>query len=446
MMSTTGGDNTSGEITGGTVAAQSTESVHRERWIMLILASVQFITVLDFMIVMPLGPQLMRTMAIGPAAFGVIVSSYTFAAGAAGLVASAIMDRFARRTAFVTLYAGFLVGTLMCGLAENYLALVMARIVTGAFGGILGGLTMAVVGDVFPESRRGQATGSLMSGFAIASVAGVPLGMLLGTNFGWHVPFIVLAAAGAPSWWLAYRILPKLDGHLGHQTEPPLRALMGVFARVQHLNAFALIIALTISSFLIFPFLSAYLVGNVGMSEQQLPLIYIVGGVLSLFAAPAVGRLADRHGKLPMFRIIAPMSAVLMLVICHVPAGQIVMAIACFGALMVCNVGRMIPAMAMVTSSVAPRQRGAFLSANSSLQHMAGGVGAYLGGWVVTQDSGGHMLNFPILGWLAAAVALSSLWLAGRLRVHVAEQAPLSSPAVVAPVPAANIAAEAISP
>lgn len=445
-MSTTGGYQAGSDETGGNPAMQTTQLVHRERLVMLILASVQFITVLDFMIVMPLGPQLMRTMSIGPAAFGVIVSSYTFAAGAAGLVASAIMDRFARRTAFVTLYAGFLIGTLMCGLAENYVALVMARVITGAFGGILGGLSMAVIGDIFPEARRGQATGSLMSGFAVASVAGVPLGMLLGTNFGWHVPFIVLAVAGMPSWWLAYRILPKLDGHLGHQADHPLRALMGVFSRVQHLNAFALIIVLTISSFLIFPYLSAYLVGNVGMSEQQLPLIYIVGGALSLFAAPVVGRLADRHGKLPMFRIIAPISAALMLVICHVPAGQIVMAIACFGCLMVCNVGRMIPAMAMVTSSVAPRQRGAFLSANSSLQHMAGGVGAYLGGLVVTQDSAGHMLHFPVLGWLAAAVALSSLWLAGRLRLHVAEPAPVSSAAMVAPLPAANVAAEAISP
>src|SRR5207253_10864713 len=129
----------------------STHSRSRERLVLIILAAVQFTTIVDFMIVMPLGPQLMRTLEIGPAEFGLIVSSYTFAAGAAGLVASAIVDRFARRTAFMTLYAGFLLGTLLCGMATAYQTLVLARTATGAFGGILGGMTMTIIGDVFPE-------------------------------------------------------------------------------------------------------------------------------------------------------------------------------------------------------------------------------------------------------------------------------------------------------
>src|SRR5262245_28812893 len=165
----------------------------RERLVLLILAAVQFTTIVDFMIVMPLGPQLMRTLHIGPTKFGLIVSSYTFAAGVAGLVASSVVDRFARRTTCMVLYAGFLLGTLCCALAPNYEALVAARVVTGAFGGILGGLAMAIIGDVFPEERRGRATGSLMTGFALASVAGVPLGLFIGTEFGWHMPFIALA-------------------------------------------------------------------------------------------------------------------------------------------------------------------------------------------------------------------------------------------------------------
>jgi DHA1 family inner membrane transport protein len=391
--------------------------LQREQWVLLILAAVQAVTILDFMIVMPLGPQLMRSLNIGPAAFGVIVSSYTFAAGIAGLVASAVVDRFARRTTFMTLYAGFLIGTLLCGLAPNYLTLVLARTITGAFGGILGGLSMVVIGDVFPESRRGRATSSLMTGFAIASVAGVPLGLVLGTNFGWQMPFIALAIAGVPPLLLVPYALPKLAAPVGRVHVHPLRSLAGVFAHVNHLNAFALIFALTLSSFMVFPYLSAYLVGNVGMSEQQLPLIYIHGGLLTLVAAPIVGRMADRHGKLPVFRVIAPISAVLLVVITHLPPGSILLAIVVFGCLMVCNVGRMIPAMAMVTSSVEAHQRGAFLSVNSSIQHITGGLGAYWGGLIVAQGADGQILNFPIVGWLAAAAACSSLWLAGRLRV-----------------------------
>jgi MFS transporter, DHA1 family, inner membrane transport protein len=389
----------------------------RERLVLFILAAVQFTTIVDFMIVMPLGPQLMRTLHIGPAQFGLIVSSYTFAAGAAGLIASSIVDRFARRTTFVALYAGFLLGTVCCALAPNYQTLVLARIVTGAFGGVLGGLALAIIGDVFPENRRGRATGSLMTGFALASVAGVPFGLYLGTKYGWHVPFVVLAIGGIPALLLAPFALPPLNGHIGKSHTHPLRSIVETFSHANHLNAFALIIALMVGSFTVFPYLSPYLVANVGMTEEQLPWVYIAGGGLTLFAAPIVGRLADRFGKLVVFRRIIPISVVLLLVITNLPPVPLQIAVAVFGALMVFNVGRMICAMAMVTSSVEQRRRGAFLSANSSVQHMASGLGAYLGGLVVTQLPNGQIGNFWIVGLIAAGSTLLSLWLAGRVRV-----------------------------
>jgi len=408
-------------------AAGGPQQRRREQLVLLILAAVQFTTIVDFMIVMPLGPQLMRLLHINPAQFGLIVSSYTFAAGAAGLVASSVVDRFARRTAFLWLYAGFLLGTVLCGFAPTYSTLVAARVATGACGGILGGMSLAIIGDVFPEHRRGRATGSLMTGFALASVAGVPVGLYLGTNYGWHVPFIALAIAGLPALLLVPFALPPLDEHVGRSHAHPLRSLVETFSVPNHLNAFALIVTLMIGSFTVFPYLSAYLVSNVGMTEHQLPLVYIAGGALTLFAAPIVGRLADRHGKLKVYRLIVPMSALLLVTITHLPRLPAAVAVAVFGALMVANVGRMIPAMAMVTSSVDSRRRGGFLSANSSVQHIASGFGAYLGGAIVTQTSDGRIEHFGTVGWIAAAATLSSLWIAGRVRV--ADQ-PMSAEAI----------------
>ncbi len=398
---------------------------NHERLVLLILAAVQFTTIVDFMIVMPLGPQLMRVLEIGPAEFGMIVSSYTFAAGAAGLVASAIVDRYSRRATFMVLYAGFLLGTLFCALATTYVALVLARIVTGAFGGILGGMTMTIVGDVFPEERRGRATGSLMTGFSLATVAGVPLGLFLGTNFGWQVPFVALVIGGLPALLLTPYALPRLDGHVSHVHAHPLRSLVAAFSHTNHLNAFALIIVLMLAGFCVFPYISPYFVANLGMTEKQLPLIFIVGGAMTLLSSPIIGHLADRFGKLRVYRIITPFSALWFWGITHLPPVGIWAIVGIYAALMVCNVGRMIAAMALITSSVQPHLRGGFLSANSSVQHIASGLAASLGGLIITQDADGKLQNFGVVGWLAALATLSSLWLVGRIRVI--SSAPLSA-------------------
>jgi predicted MFS family arabinose efflux permease len=187
-------------------------------------------------------------------------------------------------------------------------------------------------------------------------------------------------------------------------------------------------VLLMIGSFTVFPYLSPYLVGNVGMTEQQLPLVYIAGGGLTLFAAPVIGRLADRFGKLTMFRVLIPFSVLMLLVITHLPPVPVAIAVALFGALMVCNVGRMIAAMAMIIGSVEPRRRGAFLSANSSVQHVASGLGAYLGGHIVTQSPTGQIEHFGTVGWIAAASTLASLWVAARVRTF--DQVPLSAEAI----------------
>lgn len=389
----------------------------RERLILFILAAVQFTSIVDFMIVMPLGPQLMQTLKIGPAEFGLIVSSYTFAAGLSGLVASAIVDRFARRTTFLVLYAGFLLGTFLCAVSPSYVTLVAARVATGGFGGILGGMAMTIVGDVFPEERRGRATGSLMTGFAVASVVGVPFGLFLGTNFGWQVPFVVLVVVGLPLLFLTPYAMPPLNEHVGKAQSHPIRSVIETFSLPNHVKAFILTIALMMGSFTVFPYVATYFVANVGMTEQQLPLIYVVGGGLTLFAAPIVGRLADQYGKLTIYRIMAPVSALLLLAITHLPRVHVWMALAVFGALMATNVGRMIAAMAMITGSVEPHRRGGFLSANSSVQHLACGVAASLSGLIISQNSPGAPIeHFGAVGWIAAICSGLTLWLAGYIR------------------------------
>ncbi|MFO0911146.1 MAG: MFS transporter, partial [Isosphaeraceae bacterium] len=371
--------------------------------ILLVLAAVQFTNIVDFMIVMPLGQQLMRSLAIDTFRFGLIVSSYTIAACVAGLIAAMVVDRFDRKRAFLSLYAGFLVGTLCCGLAQTYTLLLVARVVTGAFGGILGGMALSIVGDVFPEEKRGAATGALMSAFALASVAGVPLGIELGTRFDWHAPFFFLAALGTLILPIALFVLPHLRGHLegaGAGHEGAVAELRKTLANPAHWRAFALVVSLMLGGFLVIPYISPYMVSNVGVSERSLSLLYMFGGASTLFAAPLIGRLADRYGKLQVYRIVAPAAALMMLAVTHLPRVGLPLAIAATAGLMVGNAGRMVVAMAMVTSCVEPRRRGSFMSVNSAVQHLSTGLGAFLGGAIVTKSADGTLTHFPLVGWL----------------------------------------------
>jgi MFS transporter, DHA1 family, inner membrane transport protein len=390
----------------------------QEMILLLILASVQFTSIVDFMVVMPLGPQLMRKLEIDAGQFGMIVASYTVAAGVAGLLGSSIMDRFGRKSAFLTLYAGFLVGTLFCGLSTGYYMLLVARLLTGAFGGILGGMALAIIADVFPEDRRGRATGILMSAFAVASVLGVPAGIYLGGELGWHVPFLVLATLGLPVFIIGLRVLPPLRDHLQHASHlHPWVQIRQTFGHSNHLRAFALTVAVMLGSFSVIPYISLSLVSNVGVDETRgLPWVFVTGGVLTLIGAPLIGRLADRYGKLQVYRAVATIAIGLMLVVTNLPRVPLSVAVGVVGAFMLSNAGRMVAALTMITGSVERRLRGGFMSANSAVQHLASGLGAFVGGQIVVKTADGPLLHFSRVGLLAAVATALSLWLASRVR------------------------------
>jgi DHA1 family inner membrane transport protein len=397
--------------------AEARDARRGELVLLLILASVQFTSIVDFMVVMPLAPQLERTIGVDAPQFGSIVASYTVAAGVAGLVASSFLDRFSRKRAFLALFVGFLVGTLLCGLSFDYRSLLLARVITGAFGGLLSGAALAIVGDVFPEERRGWATGVLMSSFALASVLGVPVCLVIGTRYGWHVPFLILAALGLPILATAAFRLPPLREHLaGRAAIHPWAQFRETFSDPNHLRAFALTASIMLGSFSVIPYISLYLVKNVGVSEANLFYVYVAGGLLSLIGGPVIGKLADRHGKLRIYRVVAAIAAGLLLVLTNLPPVALAVAVATCGVLMLSNAGRMVAGLAIVTGSVDRSRRGGFMSANSAVQHLASGLAASIGGMLIVSPPGEAMRDYWKVGLFASSVTLLTLWLAGRVR------------------------------
>ena len=378
----------------------------------------QFTNILDFMILMPLAPQLMRLFAIDPRHFGFLVSAYTFAAAASGFVAAFWIDRFGRKRALLTMYTGFVLATALCGIAPSYELLLAARIVAGIFGGVIGALVLTIIADVVPYSRRARGTAVVSAAFSLAAVLGVPLGLWFATHYSWRAPFLALAAFSAIAWYVAWRVVPSLDAHLaGHEKRRPLAQLKAVFGVPNHLRAFAFMIALMTSVFLVIPFIAAYNVANVGLLETELPYIYFAGGLATLFTAPLIGSLADRYGKKRLFTILAFISIVPLVVMTHLPPLPLAGAVAASVLFFVFVPGRFGPAMALITGSVAPRLRGSFMSFNGAVQQLGAGAASLAAGLIVGRDAGGALTRFDWAGWCAVAATLAAIVLALRIRI-----------------------------
>ena len=389
-----------------------------EGWLLAVLAAIQFTAVLDFMIIMPLGPQYMRVFNIGPGEFGLIVSAYAIAAGIAGIAAGFFIDRFDRRNALLGLYLGFTIGTLLCAVANGYWSLVAARVVTGAFGGVTMGIVMAVIGDVIPEERRGRATGIVMSSFSVASICGVPVGLYLANTINWHVTFYALAGLCAlvlPGIWFA---MPHLRGHFEHHgDERPVERMAAIVRPREHQMALLFMAMLMCMGFVVFPYMATYMVQNVGMTEKQLPLIYLCGGVCTLVSMNLIGRWADRVGKKRVFVIMALLSMATVLVVTNLPHVALSFALVVSTVFMVCSSGRVVPAMALLTSSIEPRYRGGFMSINSSVQQLSSGFAAWLSGMIIGQQ-GGHMTRFGAIGAMSVAFGLAAIYLSRFLKTN----------------------------
>ena len=408
----------------------------QEKLLLFLLAAVQFTNILDFVIMMPLGPQLMPELGIGPRQFGLVISAYTFSAGITGLAAAFFLDRFNRKTALLALYLGFGLGTVACALAPGYGWLVVARVLTGAFGGVLGSLVLATVGDAVPEHRRGQAIGVVMGAFSVASVVGVPLGLYLASHFSWHLPFVVLGGLSLVIWAVIYFVMPDMRGHIGPRAVPfgeRAAAVFGLFGNPSVRFALLLTALMMLGHFSVISFMSPYLVSNVGFTNAQLSYVYLVGGAVTLVTSPLAGRLADRYGKVPVYTAFTLATLPVMLLLTRLtpaPLPQVLL----MAALLFAVSGRFVPATALATGVVPPQQRGSFMSLNSSVQQLAAGTAAYLAGLIVVKTADGPLLHFEWVGYLAVAGNLLSLLVVRRIGA--------AAPAEPTPAAARPVAAE----
>jgi predicted MFS family arabinose efflux permease len=392
-----------------------------EKLMLLSLAALQFTNVLDFMIMAPLGPQLMRSFSITTQEFGYLLSCYTISAGVSGFVSAFFADRFDRKVLLFWCYVGFLIGTLLCGIASSYEFLLFARLFTGAFGGILGATCLSIVSDIVPMARRGQAMGLVMASFSLASVLGIPIGLKLATSLpllGWHAPFQVLAVLGLPI-LLGIRIwVPSVKGHLRRDTprETPIQILGNVAKDPNQLWALSLMALMMFGQFIIIPFISPSMVFNVGLTEADLPQIYFFGGLATIFTGPLIGKLSDITGKKKIFVVIALLSVIPIYFIANLGVVSIWLALSATTGFFILSSGRGIVASALVTNTVEPKHRGSFMSINSSVQQLSAGMATLVGGMIVTRSVNGHLDHLPVIGFISIGVSVVAIYIITKVK------------------------------
>ena len=400
----------------------------RERWLLLTLASIQFTSVLDFMIMMPLGPQLTELFGISASEFGFLVSAYTFSAGLSGLLAATYIDRFGRKRMMLTLYPLFGAAALACSFAPTFAWLLVARVASGFFGGVLMALSQTIVAEVIPFERRGRAMSVVMTSFSVATVAGVPLALFLASHFNWHAPFLAIALMVSVCALGAAKTLPSLKGHLaahpsGDSAPNMLANLRLVLVDPNHLRAYAMSASMVFAGFAVIPYIALYLQGNAGFKPEQIPYVYLTGGICTLISARLIGHWSDRAGKAYAFRRLALLMPVPLLAMTLSAGLPMVGVLLVSSVLFVVMSGRMIPGMALIGAAADPRRRGSFMTLNSAVQSLAMGLAALVGGQILGRDGNGHLTHYWIAALLGGGASLLSFVLASKLRLHGEAQA-----------------------
>lgn len=398
----------------------------KERIILFLLASLNFTHILDFMIMMPLGNYLMPFFNISAKEFSYLVGAYPLTAFGSSFIAAFFADRFDRKKILLFAYIPFLAGTLACGLAPSYETLLIARIGTGLFGGLIGAQVMSIVADLFDYEKRGAATGAVMSSFAIASTIGVPFALYLSNIFTWHAPFLLIGSLGVALVPFLIKFIPPVAGHLPESREHKrwMKALFDVLdSRGQMLGLlFSLLVMM--GHFLIIPFVNPYLEFNKGFSKVQTPMIYLVGGIAAFASAIVLGRMADRVGKLNVFSITIFLSFFAVAIITNLPSLHFGAVLGLFAVWFILGTGRAVTGQAMISNIVKPETRGSFMSFNSSMQQLGSGIASLASGYIVIKDPSGKLLHYDWVGYLSIFILMLALVLARYLFAGMDKKTP----------------------
>ena len=395
-----------------------------ERLLLLTLAAAMFTHIVDFMIIMPLGPQLIEILDIDAHQFSLLVASYSITAGVAGFLGAFFIDRFDRKASLLFVYFGFTVGTLACAFAGNYYVLLITRSLAGSFGGVLGALILSIVSDAVPLERRAKGIGTVMASFGFASVVGVPLGLFIASKASWNTPFLFLGGLSIIVIILMFFFIPPLRAHLENASgKSPWEVVQKIFTTRNTQLGLTFTSLLMLGHFTIIPFVATYMVGNVGFTNAQITYIYLVGGLCTMVFSPWVGKMADKHGRLKIFTIFGSLVIIPIVIITNLSPVPLAVALMITAIFFIFSNGRMVPSTTMETAVIQPEMRGSYMSIRSSIQQLTSGFASYLAGVIISEKpsvfspEAKALVNYQYVGMIAVFFSIISLIVARKLTV-----------------------------
>ena len=403
-----------------------------QMFIIALLAVLQFTVVLDFMVLSPLGAQLMHILHLTTSQFGLAVSGYAFSAGLSGFIAAGFSDKFDRKKLLLFFYTGFISGTFLCSIAPDYNFLLTARIITGFFGGVISSISYAIISDLFSLQVRGRVMGFVQMAFATSQVMGIPVGLYFANRVGWHAPFTMITLVSIVEFILILIYMQPINAHLKIQSDrSPFQHLLKTISTRNYLLAFLFSTLLVTGGYMLMPFGSAFSVNNLGLSMEQLPLLYFITGIFSMAAGPLIGKFSDVIGKYKVFSLGSLVAIIIILYYCNLGVSPFWIVVALNVALMMGVLSRMISSSALITAIPEPMERGAFMSINSSVQQLSGGIASVIGGLIVVQSASGSLEHYNTIGYIVVGSIVLTILILRSINRYVNQKAKSSDLSLV---------------
>ncbi len=386
--------------------------------ILYVLAFVNFTHIVDSMLIMPLGDIFIELFQIDAGQYSYLVSSYAIAAFISSLVGVFFIDRFDRKYALLVIYSGFAIGTFLCAFAQSYIMLLSLRFLTGLFGGMIGALVLSVVSDLYLFKERGAALGVLFAAFSAASALGVPIGIYLAAKGDWQLPFMIIGILGIGVSTFIFFVFPNMKDHFyALKEKPSFRLTITAITRDSNqMKALSAGFVLVLAHFMIIPFISPYMIKNVGLTQMEISYQFLLGGIATVFSAPIIGKLTDRIGVMKVFTVVMFLSFIPTLFITTMKYMPLWYALTFTTMFFVFASGRMISPNTIITAAAPTANRGSFMSIKSALQQLAIALAALISGQIVFLEDGRYQ-HYLYVGLLSIALGVLSIFFVRRIKV-----------------------------